>query len=786
MRKIAILLCFFKALGAQTSSFPAVPGTDTDFKVAKNRSLSTLSAAISSSATSITVANGNQFAAPSLITLEDGSAEIIAVCAVNGNVLTVGQSSCPNVDGRGFDGSTPAAHNQGSLIYSYITAWHHNMIRKHLEAIENLLGPNGSNFSGAGAVYPGSSPVWSGTHTFNGTATFNGGGAFVGPATFWGNTDSSAATKTAPNRVGPTDPATCDPAVRETFFNTGTNKLKVCTSTNTWTLVSATTYGIVMPADFTFSRSPGGSLSIGNNIITLSPVPVGLNWNDAHHAVYVSGGTGTAEACPILAAGPGTAVSGAASGTITITCAHTHSGAWTISSASSGIDEALRSTDTPHLILPPGSYNVYATVYPPAGAVIEGPTGSPSSGDGNPVTISHFSNSAPLFQVATDHVSIQHLRLVLDPSVRPAVSGGNAVQAATVGGITLSDLDIYGFWNGINVNLSVNGYISNNAVNNCYQDAFVLASAQGYIINNQAVNNIGNGFTISGFSSFIRGVHSYDNGGWGAYVTSQIQIVDMYLNNEALGNLYINVGGGIGDGGSITHVTLQYAGQNLVHPELNSATAPAIYIASGSAPVRLQDLSIFAPNGNAVSVLSPYQTLSNVKVYGGGIGGVADNLYCIDGQGGGGLIASQFLCNLPVRISGNVNVFRDSYVAQSSASYASLHLTSTATNNFIDGNFLSNGAGSALTVDSGATLIDGFNQIQAGGITNNATRSAQSFPNISPLAGYLIAVTYSQLGSATGNQGKLYWCADCTTAATCAAGGSGHIAASNNTAWTCQ
>jgi hypothetical protein len=117
--------------------------------------------------------------------------------------------------------------------------------------------------------------------------------------------------------------------------------------------------------DFHFTaQSPGGSLIIGNNLITLSPVPVGVNWNDAYHYLYISGGTGTAEACLIVAAGPGSATSGAASGTLTISCANTHSGAWTIQSATAGIQEAVNSlaADGGTVTVPVGNWFTYATI----------------------------------------------------------------------------------------------------------------------------------------------------------------------------------------------------------------------------------------------------------------------------------------------------------------------------------------------------------------------------------------------------------------------------------------
>jgi hypothetical protein len=84
-------------------------------------------------------------------------------------------------------------------------------------------------------------------------------------------------------------------------------------------------------------QTPGGALTVGTNVITLTPVPLGVNGSDLYHYLWISGGTGTPEA--VLITG-GTAVSGAASGTLFITCAFTHSGAWTIATATSGGKEA--------------------------------------------------------------------------------------------------------------------------------------------------------------------------------------------------------------------------------------------------------------------------------------------------------------------------------------------------------------------------------------------------------------------------------------------------------------
>lgn len=115
--------------------------------------------------------------------------------------------------------------------------------------------------------------------------------------------------------------------------------------------------------DFT-PQTPGGSLIAGGigQAITLTPCPGGVNGTDTGHYVYLSGGTGTAET--VLITG-GTCTSGAASGTITVTPADNHSGAWTVGPASFGWQEAIQAAQTAGggtVVIPPGSYTLRATV----------------------------------------------------------------------------------------------------------------------------------------------------------------------------------------------------------------------------------------------------------------------------------------------------------------------------------------------------------------------------------------------------------------------------------------
>lgn len=86
--------------------------------------------------------------------------------------------------------------------------------------------------------------------------------------------------------------------------------------------------------DYNFTpQQPGGSLIVGANAITLNPMPSGLSAASINNSyLYISNGTGAAENVLIV---------GWTSTTVTVTCANTHSGAWTIQSDTDGIQEAI-------------------------------------------------------------------------------------------------------------------------------------------------------------------------------------------------------------------------------------------------------------------------------------------------------------------------------------------------------------------------------------------------------------------------------------------------------------
>ncbi|HLG97147.1 MAG TPA: hypothetical protein VKX49_12615 [Bryobacteraceae bacterium] len=139
MRTLLLALALSATLAAQTAVYPGAVVTDQQLKIAVNNTTTTLNASMLSTDNVIVVQNSTGFVPNMLVTVDT---EIIAVCAVAGNLLTVGHSSCPNTDGRGFDGTTAASHVAGVTVNGFVDAWHSNAKNKEIEAIETALGAN--------------------------------------------------------------------------------------------------------------------------------------------------------------------------------------------------------------------------------------------------------------------------------------------------------------------------------------------------------------------------------------------------------------------------------------------------------------------------------------------------------------------------------------------------------------------------------------------------------------------------------------------------------------------
>jgi len=114
--------------------FPAAVATDLNLMVTTNRALSTLTNAIDSSQTQITVVDGTKFQVPCLVQIDT---EIILVGSLSGNNFL----SCV----RGFALTSPASHGQNADVKGYVLSYHHNQIAAEIKAIEAGLGAEFGN-----------------------------------------------------------------------------------------------------------------------------------------------------------------------------------------------------------------------------------------------------------------------------------------------------------------------------------------------------------------------------------------------------------------------------------------------------------------------------------------------------------------------------------------------------------------------------------------------------------------------------------------------------------------
>jgi len=105
--------------------------------------------------------------------------------------------------------------------------------------------------------------------------------------------------------------------------------------------VTAGMQAVKYAPDFNWAQSPSADLSTaGPQTISLSTCPAGVSGSEPQYYIYISG-TGTAEA--VLITG-GTCSGNGRAGTLQFTNTKAHTAGYTISSASSGLQEALIAT----------------------------------------------------------------------------------------------------------------------------------------------------------------------------------------------------------------------------------------------------------------------------------------------------------------------------------------------------------------------------------------------------------------------------------------------------------
>jgi hypothetical protein len=230
------------------------------------------------------------------------------------------------------------------------------------------------------------------------------------------------------------------------------------------------------------AQTPGGNLAIGNNVITLSPVPLGVNGSDPNHYLYISGGTGTAE--PVLITG-GTAVSGATSGTVIVNCANAHSGAWTIRSATAGIREAISALPggSGAVLIPSGTFTVYGPVIVSGSAVVLRGTGRQAT------TLNTSYTAGPIITFGGS--ATQSNNQLIGLSINGAGTGSNyAVLIDSQNSFSMEDVAIGLVGGGIRVigTTSFRILIDNVNVSYCTGNAISIENGADHLISRVMIN----------------------------------------------------------------------------------------------------------------------------------------------------------------------------------------------------------------------------------------------------------------------------------------------------------
>jgi len=285
-----------------------------------------------------------------------------------------------------------------------------------------------------------------------------------------------------------------------------TQLLQIKPNTGNNTTYQWTSRSRAVSSDYDFpALSPGGSLTSGiTNTVTLIPVPLGVNGTDTNHYLYISGGTGTAE--PVLITG-GTAVSGAASGTVTFTPANNHSGAWTVRSATAGIQEAIYAPGTLQVAvyIPAGTWNIYGKITVPTGY----PVSIRGAGMYNTIVQTNGSLAGDWLVYAVNTGGLGGGIDLGDFTIQDATAtyhtSGNMVRIKTRGFGSVSNLQILFSYNGLNVE---------NNIGVTYDDIYVTCSNYGVYINTNGISGGSGGQSSGSFTNVLVETNGNNANAW--------------------------------------------------------------------------------------------------------------------------------------------------------------------------------------------------------------------------------------------------------------------------------
>jgi hypothetical protein len=491
----------------------------------------------------------------------------------------------------------------------------------------------------------------------------------------------------------------------------------------------------VSASDYTFTISPSSSLTGGiSNTVTMAFSPLGIAGTDVNHYVYISGGTGTAEAAKITG---GTCTSGEqATCTIIFTPANNHSGAYTITSPTAGMQEAHNANPGACILTGAGTLQVYAPVWSNGNLCVQGALPNGTIIDSN-------STNTSVFDIQNDWFYLSGLKLVQVGSATTGAYGvytagaGSSASVANANNGYLERMWFYGFYKDIKTDGGAGSInLDNLYANNAVSDGIESDETQGYWHAVVMTQNGGNGITFGlpssggggGAPAFIGGIDGYNNHGWCIHAVTSFVVSGNYnfCNNDYDGEVYIGFAGI--DLGAIVDMALQYAGDTVSWG--TNTSAPALEIDTGVTYFSVNNIQIFAPEGNCITVNGSTAVIGikNVTCLGPGVGAQSGNLFAL-------LTAStstdnQIIGNFfggPVKTGGTGSQISDNIFSTNSATLPSLEVASGTSISIIGNQINQAGAAAALLVDAGVTYAATSN-LYSGTVTNNGSAAANHWP----------------------------------------------------------
>ncbi len=569
----------------------------------------------------------------------------------------------------------------------------------------------------------------------------------------------------------------------------------------------------------------GMSLVAGNNTLTMQPVPAGVNGTDKTHYLYVSGGTGAAEAC-LITGGSGT--SGQGSGQIIINCTHAHSGAWTIQTATCGIQEALQTVATSgggQVGAPVGVCLLYAGVrvfsnstlmgVGRGGTILRVAPNALVTGNVWLLNSAHAGIYAQIIFDTVSHSTVRSLTVDMNGSAQGAIAS-YGIESGDSSYITINDVEVLSNTSVGGWRIGLIGPPATNFQNQITQSIIIgtgsgtcgggvfLQGKQHLVQGNFASSLCDDGFVANDLPTtnivFDSNTVVSSTGPVGFHSESSSNV--RFVNNTC--NASYTFCFSVDDPGTANNLVqnVEFIG-NTAMGAANAGIAINRAISATSSVVRnvivannrvtgnqrdgilvFDDARGITISGNTITFNTIYGIDIQAGVYATGPTVIAEqftitgNVIRNNGQTGNnaaGIFSSSASSSNPVQkmlITAN-NIYDDRAGAARTQAYGIYFQNSPQSNIAIRGNTIYNHA----TANIGTNFAS-FDLIQGMVISGNATDDVYN------MAEYTYGATYGTLGTAV--DGTVRRCRDCQIAAVCAGGGTGAFAKRLNSQWVCN